>query len=184
MRIAFSGAHCTGKTSLIAHLAELETSYDVVDEPYVALEEEGHEFAATPSFEDYELQLRRALKDLEEVPERALLDRCPLDFFAYMKAVSGELDEDEWLEEVREAMAKLDLLVFVPIEEPDKIYVDPTEKPKLRKKVDGLLRAMVLDDLYDLGIPTIEVEGSPEARVQQVRRAMKEKESGNSLARP
>lgn len=174
MRIAFSGAHCTGKTSLIARVAELESSYEVVEEPYVVLEEEGHEFAETPCFDDYEMQLRRSLKDLGEAGDRVFLDRCPLDFLAYMRAVEGELDVEEWLDDAREAMQKLDLIVFVPIEEPDEIYMDPTEKPKLRKKVDRILRELVLDDPYDLQIPTLEVEGSVEERMRQVRRAMQE----------
>lgn len=174
MRIAFSGAHCTGKTSLIARVAELEWSYEIVEEPYVVLEEEGHEFAETPCLGDYEMQLRRSLKDLGGAGDRVFLDRCPLDFLAYMRAVEGELDVEEWLDDAREAMQKLDLIIFVPIERPDEIYVGATEKPKLRKKMDKILRKLVLDDLYDLQIPALEVEGSLEARVRQVRRAMQE----------
>lgn len=42
MRIAVSGAHQTGKTTLIEELSRALPSYGVVDEPYHLLEEEGH----------------------------------------------------------------------------------------------------------------------------------------------
>lgn len=173
MRIAFSGAHCTGKTTLIARLAEIEPEYEVLEEPYVTLEEDGYEFAHPPCFEDYEAQLRCSLDSLKEAWQDAFVDRCPLDFVAYMRGIGEELDEREWLEELREVMQKVDLLVFVPIEEPDEIHVDRSELPALRRRVDQALRELVLDDSYQLGVRTIEVEGAVEARAKQVCEAMK-----------
>ena len=55
MRIAVSGAHRTGKTTLIEELSRALPTYTVVDEPYHLLEEEGYEFEALPSVEDFEL---------------------------------------------------------------------------------------------------------------------------------
>jgi uridine kinase len=49
MKIAISGAHRTGKTTLVEELSRALPAYGVVDEPYYLLEEEGHEFAEMPS---------------------------------------------------------------------------------------------------------------------------------------
>src|SRR6185369_13261844 len=60
MKIAVSGAHRTGKTTLVEELCRALPAYIAVDEPYHLLEEEGHEFAEMPSLEDFELLLERS----------------------------------------------------------------------------------------------------------------------------
>jgi hypothetical protein len=45
VRIAFTSSHRCGKSTLVAKVAEQLGNHDVVEEPYVQLEEEGHEFA-------------------------------------------------------------------------------------------------------------------------------------------
>lgn len=59
MRIAFSGAHRVGKSTLIEALAARLPGYRTYDEPYHLLEEEGHDFSDPPTPEDFERQLRR-----------------------------------------------------------------------------------------------------------------------------
>ena len=59
MRIAISGSHRVGKTTLAEALAAELPGYELVPEPYYLLEEDGHVFAAMPSIEDFELQLAR-----------------------------------------------------------------------------------------------------------------------------
>ena len=58
MRVAFSGTHRTGKTTLVEAVSNLMPTYEVVDEPYRVLEESGYELSDPPSVEDYEQQLR------------------------------------------------------------------------------------------------------------------------------
>src|SRR5262245_61056219 len=60
VRIAVSGAHGTGKSTLIADLARNLPGYAVAEESYYALLAEGHVFPALPSREDYELMLERS----------------------------------------------------------------------------------------------------------------------------
>src|SRR5215471_6706048 len=96
MRIAISGAHRTGKTTLVAALSELLPAYEVVDEPYRVLEEYGHEFSDPPSVEDFEQQLRTSIELVSAAPADALLDRCPLDFIAYLQAIDDDFDIDDW----------------------------------------------------------------------------------------
>jgi predicted ATPase len=42
MRIAFSGSHRVGKSTLVDRIAEALPTYTAVEEPYYLLEEEGY----------------------------------------------------------------------------------------------------------------------------------------------
>lgn len=171
MRIAFTGTHRAGKSTLVEAVAAVLPDHDVVDEPYRLLEEEGYEHADPPSLEDFEHQLRRSLEALAEAGPDALFDRCPLDLLAYLQALDDAYDVDAWLDDVRAAVATLELIVVVPIEAPDRIAVAAHEDRRLRRDVDDRVRALVLDDPYDLGVATLEVHGGVDERVAQVLRA-------------
>src|SRR4051812_27758787 len=123
MRIAFSGSHRVGKSTLLERVASALPRYTSVEEPYHLLEEDGYECAEEPSREDFEAQLERSLAVLEEGQDDVLFDRCPADLFAYLLAHEdgGSFDAEEWLDRARQAMHTLDLVVFVPIEAPDRI---------------------------------------------------------------
>ena len=168
--MAISGAHRTGKTTLIAELSRSLPAFSTVDEPYYLLEEEGHEFAEMPSLEDFELQLERSIESLVESEEDCLFDRCPADILAYLMTHddSEAFDADRWLARVRDAMQQLDLIIFVPIEEPDRVSVSASDHRRLRRRVDEELRDIVLDDRWSFGVPAIEVAGSASERALQV----------------
>ena len=170
MKIAFSGAHQTGKTTLIGELAELLTSFIPCDEPYHQLEEEGHVFSEPPALEDYEAQLERAIHSLVGSTGNCLFDRCPFDLLAYLLSIeeSDRFDLNRWMPGVQDAMQQIDLIVFVPVEEPDRIAVGGSDHEALRLRVDEVLREIVLDDQWALGIPAIEVTGSSGERARQV----------------
>src|SRR5262245_11866745 len=123
MRIAISGSHRVGKSTLVEELSAALPKYTTVDEPYHALEEDGYEFADPPSLEDFEAQLEHALETLNEARDNTLFDRCPADFLAYLSEHEDaeSFDEDAWLPRVLEAIEALDLIVFVPIEGRDRI---------------------------------------------------------------
>lgn len=170
MRIAVSGAHRTGKTTLVDELARALPAYAAVDEPYSLLEEEGHEFAEMPSLEDFELQLERSIQSITDSEEDAIFDRCPADILAYLitHEDADELDVEVWLPRVRKEMQRLDLVVFVPVEHPDRIVVPAASERRLRRRVDEELRDIVLGDRWDFGVEAIEVAGPPHERVRQV----------------
>ncbi|MEO7091900.1 MAG: AAA family ATPase, partial [Polyangiales bacterium] len=165
MRIAFSGAHRTGKTTLVQALGDALPGYEVIDEPYAALDEEGHDFSDPPTTEDFEVQLRRSLEIVTAAPANALIDRSPLDFVAYLGVSEGDAVDAETL---RAAMGALDLIVLVPIEAPDRIVVAASEDRRLRSAVDEMLSSLVLDDRYGFGVEVLEVNGRVDARVSQV----------------
>jgi hypothetical protein len=170
MRLAISGAHRTGKTTLMEELAPMLPSHVAVDEPYHQLEEEGHEFAAMPSVEDFELQLQRSLACLASDEDDQIFDRCPADFLAYLLAHEDAdgYDVDDWLPRVRSAMQRLDLIVYVPIESPDRVAGSGRDEDGLRVRVDEQLRDILIGDRWDIGAQVIEVSGPVRERVRQV----------------
>lgn len=172
MRIAVAGTHRVGKSTLIEALEERLSEFRVVDEPYLLLEEEGYEFASPPSLEDFLEQLRRSMELLEdeEGARDVLFDRCPLDFLGYLLTHedSDAFDPEEWLARIRSTLQTLDFVVFVPIEERDRIRIPAHEDPKLRMEVDEKLAWLLLDDPFELGVEVLPVHGSTSARVSQV----------------
>jgi len=61
-------------------------------------------------------------------------------------------------------MEEIDLLIFVPIEEPDIISCSVSELPELRYQVDDILR----DLISDFDIEMIEVKGNLSERLNQI----------------
>ena len=171
MRIAVSGAHRTGKSTLIGDLARNLPGYAVAEEAYYALLAEGHVFAALPSRDDYELMLERSCRTLTvNGAPNLLVDRCPADYLGYIVASPGPLSEvlDRWFERVSVAMRTLDLVIFVPIEHPERIDPSAFERPRLRRRADDALREIVVEDTWGIIPHAIEVSGTTGERVNQV----------------
>jgi hypothetical protein len=170
MRIAVSGAHSVGKSTLIEELADALPAYLTVDEPYYLLEEEGHEFSELPSVEDFELQLERSIECLSASERDVLFDRCPADLVAYLLTHpdADAFDLDDWLPRLRPAMGRLDLIVFVPVEGRDRIALPRSLDVEWRARVDEQLREILLEDPWGFAVEVLEVTGSPRARAQQV----------------
>ena len=170
MRIAISGSHRVGKTSLAEALASILPGYELIPEPYHALEEEGHEFSDMPSLDDFLLQLERSIQSFEQSGPDTIFDRCPLDIVAYLQTHEerGAFDLAEWAGRIRDAMSRLSLLVFVPVEEPDRISV-PREDRRLRAEVDEKLEELVMDSSYAGDVEVLHAGGTLEKRVASVR---------------
>lgn len=164
MKIAFTGAHQVGKTSLAERLHVSLPEFVFIPEPYQELEEKGHLFSETPNLEDISLQLEHALEQIEIDEPDVLFDRCPLDLLAYIHVIGGAEASRKYYLQVKETMDEIDLLVFVPIETPDPIGCPDSEFPKLREKVNALLGEWI--DGFDL--ETITVNGTLTEREKQV----------------
>ena len=164
VRIAVSGTHRVGKSTLVAQLAKALPQYACVEEPYHLLEEDGYEFGWPPSEEDFAAQLRRSVEEIMAAGEDVLFDRCPADLVAYL--LVEECDARAALERSREAMRLLDLVVFVPIEEPDRVAVSSHEDLEQRRAVDDALEQLLVED--ELVEDVVIVRGDVPARVAQV----------------
>ena len=168
MRIAISGTHATGKSTLAVEVAR-RLGYDVVDEPYHALADEGHSFEDVPSADDFDAMLDRAIADLAATRSPGVVfDRCPADYLSYLAVLRGVEGVADDSERAARAMETLDLLVFVPIERPDRVQPGPAEDLRLRARVDRMLRALLIEGELAVGASVIEVSGTVEDRVEQV----------------
>ena len=170
MRIAVSGAHGTGKSTLVAELARRLPGYEVGEESYHTLVAEGHAFASEPSRDELEVLFDHSCSSLSNTEaEDLVLDRCPVDYLGYLIALPGEVSETlrRWFDRAAAAMARLDLVVFVPIEDPDRIDVSTNER-RLRRRVDLALREIIVEDTWGLAPRVVEVSGAPGERVEQV----------------
>ena len=170
MRIAISGTHFSGKSTLVEALSEALPQYITVEEPYHLLQEEGYEFAEMPSIEDFELQLERSIENLDEGNPNAIFDRCPADILGYLLSHpdAEAFDLKKWLPRVQTAIRKLDLVVFLPIEEPDRIVLPLSEDAAYRQRVDEKLKEIILENSFVFEMDVLEVTGSPRTRVKRV----------------
>ena len=175
MRIAISGAHFTGKTTLIQALAKELSQYTSIEEPYYLLNEEGYEFSNPPTVDDFEAQLNCSIKAIETSEDNTLFDRCPLDFLSYALTIEDneELDTDDWIRWMKGAVEKLDLIVFVPIE--NRIPVPKSEDLEWRANVDEQLYEMLINNSLGLleNVEVLEVVGTLKKRLSSVKEKLK-----------
>lgn len=170
MRIAVSGTHFSGKSTLVEELSRLLPGYLTVEEPYHLLVDEGYEFPELPSIEDFELQLKRSIEILEEDESDVLFDRCPADLLAYLLAheESDAFDLEKWLPQVQAAVETLDLIVYLSVERRDRIPLPSSEDAEFRVLVDEKLREILLEKAFDFDVEILEVTGAIQERVRQV----------------
>src|SRR6186713_120380 len=96
MRLAISGTHRTGKSTLIDEFLRANPDYVYEPEPYTVLVEDfGEEFAAQPCVEDFYRQLEFNVERLRlHAPgERVIYERCPIDFLAYLAVLDSQAIE-------------------------------------------------------------------------------------------
>ena len=170
MRIAVSGTHHVGKSTLIEEFLRAHPDFTHEPEPYaVMVEDLGEEFSAEPSVEDFQRQLQFHIDRLRQhaPAERVIYERCPLDFLAYIDALDPNSVE-ELLDPISDAMQHLDLVVYLPL---DDTWLD-SEMPKLQKAVDRRLSAIFREDRFGVlsscRARTIEASGSTAPRLRIV----------------
>lgn len=152
MRIAISGTHCVGKTTLIDEFLRAHLDFVHEPEPYTVLVENfGEEFSEEPRFEDFYRQLEFNIERLKQHTreERVIYERCPVDFLAYI-CVLDFISAESMLKQVRESIQHLDLIVYLPLDHDDNNV--EAEYPKLRKAVDRRLSEIFRED--EFGITT------------------------------
>lgn len=161
MRIAISGTHCCGKSTLIDQFLLTHSDYSHEAEPYVVLEEDyGEVFAADPSPDDFYRQLEFNVGRLRHYKpgDRVIYERSPVDFLAYLLALNDLARDRESLPMVetslsivRDAIHLLDLIVFLPVEEDEsETVMADSEDPELRSAVNRRLEGIFHDDDLNL----------------------------------
>ena len=164
MRIAFTGSHRVGKTTLAEEIADNLPNYDFKNEPYLQLEDTGYLFSEIPTLDDYVEQFNYSVKQIKESGNDVIFDRCPLDILAYIYAISKIKNIQTLYDEMTNAMSQIDLLIFVTIETPDLIICQESDLPNLRYEVNDILQNWI----GDLSIEILEVYGPLENRKKQI----------------
>ncbi|HSD46854.1 MAG TPA: AAA family ATPase [Pyrinomonadaceae bacterium] len=170
MRIAVSGAHHSGKSTLIDEFLRVHPGFIHEPEPYaVMIEDFGEEFSSEPCVEDFHRQLQFNIDRLPQhaATERVIYERCPLDFLAYIDALDPP-GVEALLEPISDAMQHLDLIVYLPLVDE---WLD-SEMPKLQKAVDRRLRAIFRDDQFGVlgscNARIVEASGSTAQRLRMM----------------
>lgn len=186
MRIAVSGTHCCGKSTLIEKFLRAHPNYAHEPEPYAALVEDyGEEFSAEPCVDDFYRQLEFNVDRLRHYScdTRVIYERSPVDFLAYILALKDlkreEADSGFFtmaLELALVGIRSLDLIVFLPLDSADGIDVPDLEDPKLRRAVDSRLVAIFGDDEFGVvssgSAAVVEARGSSVQRLRMVEHEM------------
>jgi AAA domain len=171
MRIAVSGTHGVGKSTLVAALGARLPGHAIVAEPYETLVERGYEFADPPGVDDFVVQLKQSLVSLRRRSPNVIFDRCPFDFLGYIAASPGaeRFNPEPWRAIVSQAMATLDLVVAV--------HADPAHDPPIavedaafRLSVDDALWDIVDGDRFDLcdGVAILPLDGPWDRRLETI----------------
>lgn len=146
MRIAVSGTHGVGKSTLIDEFLRQHPEFVHEPEPYTVLVEDlGEEFAAEPCVEDFLRQLEFNIDRLNQhaVNDNVIYERCPIDFLAYIHALDPQTAE-ALLEQITEAIQHLDLILYLPFDGTSK------EFPKLQRAVDRKLSSIFREDEFGI----------------------------------
>jgi hypothetical protein len=187
MRIAISGTHCSGKSTLIDAFLLAHPTFAYEPEPYTVLQDEyGETFAADPSADDFYHQLTFNLDRLRryQSTDDVIYERCPIDFLAYLLALRDLRRASAAVELitsaiglVKNALPFLDVIVFLPLNPADGIEVSTSEDPVLRMAVDRRLIRLLSDDDFDLfpaGCPmVVEAQGSTDQRLRLLEAALR-----------
>jgi hypothetical protein len=159
MRVAISGTHCCGKSTLIDEFLLVHPEYNHEPEPYAVFEEDyGEMLAAEPSADDFYRQLEFMVERLQSYQpgDQVIFERSPVDFVAYMLALddlgrgkSGTRFIEESLEIARDAIQLLDVIVFLPLSDND-TFVLSEEDPELRNAVNTRLVGIFIEGDFSL----------------------------------
>ena len=200
MRIAITGSHSLGKSTLVHQWVEAHGPYRREEEPYRALGLHG----------PYEICFREASTRLQNgiqlyycisrvhryaSPEDSVIfDRSPVDYIAYSQytANQGTTDIDQpfiesMLPAVRESLDHLDILAFVPKSErwPVAMEADgirPVDHA-YRDEVDAIFKQIYRDGRFAVmssqNAPLlVELWGPPEQRLDQLEQAVAQRKGG------
>jgi len=181
MRLAISGTHCSGKSTLVEAFLLAHSQYIHEPEPYEQMQES---FSSEPSAEDFLHQLEYHRERLQNYQpgDHVIFERCAVDFVAYLQALI-ELRRDtadvsvfeQAVDLAREAISLVDIIALLPANESE-IYVPAEEDPKLRATVDRNLERFLMDDELEIltaGKPVVlELSGTTNQRLQMLEQAI------------
>ena len=196
MRIAISGSHSLGKSTVVNDWVALNGDYIREEEPYRVLSLRGpYEIL----FRDASTRLHNGiqlyysisrLNRYSTAAEHVIFDRAPVDYIAYSQYTANQhltdIDDDfvlPMVSAVRESLDRLDILAFVPQSDDWPVAMeDDGIRPVdhfYRDEVDVIFKPIYRDGRFDI-LPKksppllIELVGSPEHRLLQLAQAVEQ----------
>ena len=196
MRIAISGSHSLGKSTVVNDWVALNGDYMREEEPYRVLSLRGpYEIL----FRDASTRLHNGiqlyysisrLNRYSTAAEHVIFDRAPVDYIAYSQYTANQhltdIDDDfvlSMVSAVRESLDRLDILAFVPQSDDWPVAMeDDGIRPvdhSYRDEVDVIFKQIYRDGRFDI-LPKksppllIELVGSPEHRLLQLAQAVEQ----------
>lgn len=190
MRIAFSGAACTGKTTTLNAFLQKWPNYKLIQSDYrnIVKKTKKHSKSATSKSQKEILDILIKESAPFTAHDKVCYDRCPLDNLVYSLWAHGsgkkgfsEKFMSETIESVKESMRNLDLiLIFSRDLMPPVIEKDGTREtdPVFVKETDNIFKAIAKQAQADIArspfFPkddspgVIEVHGTTEERLAQI----------------
>ncbi len=160
MRVAVSGSHSTGKSTLIAAFLERRPEYVHEPEAFETLADDIDLTSAegpTPEGLQSLLEFTANALTVHAPGACVIYERSPADYLAYAAASRGRWSSDDiarfltiHVPVVRSALRHLDLIVLVPVSTAGPVRARAGEDGRFRRRVDTRLRRALLDDDYDL----------------------------------
>ena len=193
MRIAISGSHSLGKSTLVWDWVKHHPQYRREEEPFRALD-----------LEMYDIRFRQESNRLHNgiqmyynasrvnlystISDCVIFDRAPVDYIAYSQYTADKKTTDiddafvsAMVPRVKETMQRLDLIAFVPMTDrwPVEMEDDGIRPVDLayRAEVDAIFKQIYRNDRYsvmpDMHRPKlVELWGSREERIKQLEQAI------------
>jgi hypothetical protein len=175
MRIAVSGTHCSGKSTLVEEFLLQHNSYKHEPEAFEALQSD--DAFPEPTAESFFAQLEYHINRLRlyRQGDRVIFERSPFDYVAYLAAFSSlrRSSADSYLAKqsfsiAHDSFRLLDIIVFLPGSEIDAVSAD--EDPALRDAVDTILEDYLINDALGVlgasGPHVVQLTGSINARLR------------------
>ena len=189
MRISFSGASCTGKTTTINHFLQRWNNYSLIKSKYRKLiKDKNHSKNTTAKLQKEILNVLCEETEPYTLHQNVIYDRCPLDnliysMWAYDKGIEGFTDKfmEESMGMVKKSMEKLDIIfvctrdLMPPLVENNNIRETDIE---YIKEIDNFFKAII--QKYKSGVETlpffdkgnapaiIDIYGQPFERMAQI----------------
>jgi hypothetical protein len=152
MRIAFSGAANTGKTTLFKAFKKKWPMYDSPTKTYRdVITENNLEHSSNTNAETQLHILNWMMEELKNYPKgsKVVYDRCPWDNLVYtLQGNAAGLISDEvtaaTISFVKESMKELDFIFWIPFDDQIKIVNDTLRdaNPKFIKETDSIFRQL------------------------------------------
>ena len=100
MRIAVSGTHFSGKSTLVEALSEALPQYKLSKSRTPSCRRRDTSSLRCPLSESFELQMERSIELLDEGEPNVIFDRCPADFLGYSSRIlmpTHSISKSGWL---------------------------------------------------------------------------------------